>query len=329
MPDRDYYLNPSPRMTVIRDKYIAHIAAVLRLAGLPVDQARADGIFQLEHSIAETHWDRTDTGDIQKGNNHWPRREFAAKAPGLDWTRSFPRAASPGRTISWCGSPAPWRAFPPSRPPNRSGYGRITWHSAPSSTWPESCRRNSLPKAFAFYGTALAGVPRPRDRWKRAVDATNGALGDAVGKLYVKKYFPASEKARAKAMVGNLIAAFLGAYRQTGMDGARDEGQGEGQARRPGRRRRLSRRLGRLFRAGDPPRRRVRQPGARGTVRPAVEPARLGQVVDRSEWVMTPQTVNAVNLPAMNAMNFPAAILQPPFFDPSVPRPWTTGPSAR
>ena len=175
-------------------------------------------------------------------------------------------------------------------------------------------------EAFAFYGTVLTGTPKQRERWKRAVDATNDALGEAVGKLYVAKYFPPAEKARAEAMVKNLIAAFGRRDRQARLDGARDQGEGQGQARDAQGRRRLPRPVARLLR-----RSRSSRGDAFGNAERAElfeyrrNLAKLGQPVDRGEWVMTPQPVNAVNLPAMNAMNFPAAILQPPYFDPERP----------
>ncbi len=319
MPDRDYYLSPSPRMADIREKYIAHIAAILKLAALPADQARADGIFQLEHSIAQAHWDRTDTGDIQKGNNHWARQDFAAKAPGLDWDAFFSACglAGQGDFVVW-------------QPSALTGISALT-ASEPLRIWKDYLAFRAiehmagiLPEGFAaenfaFYGTVLAGVPRPRDRWKRAVDATNGALGDAVGKLYVKKYFPASEKARARAMASNLIAAFRA--RIDRLAWMTPETKAKAKAKLDV----LIVGVGYPDAWVDYAKLEIRPDDAYGNLE-RVEQfdlqrslRRLGQAVDRSEWVMTPQTVNAVNLPAMNALNFPAAILQPPYFDPRRP----------
>jgi putative endopeptidase len=172
---------------------------------------------------------------------------------------------------------------------------------------------------FAFHGTALSGTPQRRERWRRAVDATSGGLGDAVGQLYVEKHFPPAAKARADEMVKNIIAAF--ARRIDALAWMTPATKARAKAKLavlkvgvgyPDRWRDYS---GLEVVAGDPV----------GNVHRAElfdhrdRVARLGRPVDRSEWVMTPQTVNAVNLPAMNAMNFPAAILQPPFFDPDRP----------
>ena len=175
-------------------------------------------------------------------------------------------------------------------------------------------------ESFAFYGTVLQGTPKRRDRWKRAVDATGGALGEAVGQLYVRKYFPPADKARIEAMVKNLIAAF--GRRIDALDWMAPATKAKAKAKlatlkvRVGYPDRLARLLERsrscaATRYGNAQRAELFE--YRRNL------AKLGQPVDRGEWVMTPQTVNAVNLPVMNAMNFPAAILQPPYFDPARP----------
>jgi predicted metalloendopeptidase len=174
-------------------------------------------------------------------------------------------------------------------------------------------------QSFAFYGPVLTGAKQPRDRWKRAVAATNEALGFAVGQMYAKRYFPPAEKARAQAMVANLIAAFR--TRIDRLEWMEPATKAQAKAKLAvlkvgvGYPDKWPTYDGLDVRAGD----------AFGNAERAQlfqrrqSLARLGQPVDRSEWVMTPQTVNAVNLPAMNAMNFPAAILQPPYFDPKRP----------
>jgi predicted metalloendopeptidase len=181
-----------------------------------------------------------------------------------------------------------------------------------------------LPKAFvqerfAFYGKTLAGTPALRDRWKRAVDATSAALGEAVGKLYVQRYFSPAEKARAEAMVRNLIDAF--GTRIDRLDWMAPDTKAKARAK-----------LATLKVGVGYPDKWLDYSGLTVVVGDALgnaqraelfeyhrNVAKLGRAIDRSEWAMTPQTVNAVNLPAMNALNFPAAILQPPFFDPDRP----------
>ena len=316
MPDRDYYLNPSQKMAAIRERYQAHIAAVLNLAQLPDAQAQAARIFELERRMAQLHWDRAQSEQVLKGNNHWLRRDFAQRAPGLDWPAFFAAAslAAQQQFVVW-------------QPSAITGLSALT-ASVPLPTWKAYLRfhlieANSayLPRAFvaehfAFHGQLLSGTPQLRPRWKRAIDATNEALGEAVGKLYVERYFPPAEKARAEEMARNLVAAF----------GTRIDRL---QWMAPETRARAKAKLATLkIGVGYPDRWRdysgleVQRADAFGNAERARlfeyrhNLAKLGQSVERGEWAMNPQLVNAVNLPAMNALNFPAAILQPPYFDP-------------
>ena len=315
MPDREYYLDPSPRMAEIRSKYQAHIAAVLKLAHVADAEAKAARIFDLEHSIAGTHRGRAESEDVVRGNNHWTRQDFEKNAPGLDWSAFFAEAGL-GREpvfVVW-------------QPSAVTGISALV-AAQPLETWKDylvfrAIERASafLPKAFgdeafAFYGQVLTGTPKQRDRWKRGVAATNAALGEAVGKLYVRRYFPAQEKARAQEMVRNLMEAFR--QRIDRLDWMAPETKARAKAKV------ATLKVG----VGYPDKWRDYSglEIVRGDVLGNAERAglfeyrrnlkKLGQPIDRDEWVMTPQTVNAVNLPVMNAMNFPAAILQPPYFD--------------
>ena len=319
IPDRDYYLDPAPRMAEIRTKYRTHISNMLALAGIPDPAATAARVFDLETKIASSHVSREDSEDVLKGNNHWSREDFPVKAPGLDWTRFFEAAglASQPSFVVW-------------QPGAVTGLAALV-ASEPLGTWKDyltfralSQAGPALPKAFvderfAFYGTTLTGAQKLRDRWKRAVSVTDAALGEAVGRLYVAKYFPPSEKARAEAMVKNEIAAF--AVRIDKLDWMAPETKAKAKAKL------AALKVG----VGYPDKRRdysgleVVKGDAYGNAQRTSlfeyrrNLAKLGQPVDRGEWVMNPQIVNAVNLPAMNALNFPAAMLQPPFFDPHRP----------
>ena len=316
MPDRDYYLNPSQKMADIRAQYQAHVAAVLELVHLPDARARAERVFALEHRMAEAHTSRADSEDVRKGDNHWALKDFAARAPGLDWTAFFAAAGLGAQ-----------REFVVWQPGALSALSALT-ASQPLEVWQDYLRfhlieRNSayLPKAFdaehfAFHSRVLQGTPQQRPRWKRAVDETSDALGEAVGKLYVERYFPPSEKARAEAMVRNLIAVFAARIdRLEWMAPAtREKAKAKLAALRVG--------VGYPDKWRDYSGLKVVPGDAFGNAERASlfeyqrNLAKLGRPVDRGEWVMNPQLVNAVNLPAMNALNFPAAILQPPYFDP-------------
>jgi predicted metalloendopeptidase len=316
MPDRDYYLNPSQNMADIRAKYQAHIAAVLALAHLPDAHGKAARIFDLERRMAQVHWDRAQTEEVLKGNNHWTRKDFAMRAPGLDWD-GFLGAAGLARQEEF----VVWQ------PSALTGLSALTASQA-LETWKDYLRfhaieRNSayLPRAlveedFAFHGRVLSGTPQLRPRWKRAMADTNNALGEAVGKLYVQRYFPPAEKARAEAMVRNLLAAF--AVRIDRLAWMAPETRVKAKAKLAT----LKVGVGYPDKWRDYSGLKVIRGDAFGNAQRAElfeyqrNLAKLGAPVDRSEWVMNPQLVNAVNLPAMNALNFPAAILQPPYFDP-------------
>jgi predicted metalloendopeptidase len=319
LPDRDYYLDASPRMAEVRDKYRAHIAAVFTLAGLTEPDARAARVFDLEHKIAEAHRPRIETEDVTRGNNHWTRAELAERAPGLDW-QTFLAAAGLDRQagfVIW--QPAAFTAMAAlvASQPLDAWKDWLTYHAI-------ARRSDVLPQAFddesfAFYGKALTGTQQKRERWKRAIDATSGALGEAVGRLYVARYFPASEKARVEAMVKNEIAAF--ARRIDRLDWMTPATKAKAKAKLAV----LKVGIGYPDRWRDYGKLEVVPGDAYGNAERASlfdyrrNLDKLGQPVDRGEWVMNPQLVNAVNLPAMNALNFPAAILQPPFLDPNRP----------
>ncbi len=316
MPDRDFYLNPSKHMADIRTRYQAHIEALLTLAKLPDAQQQAVRIFSLEQRIAQAHWSRAQSEEVLKGNNHWSLKDFAQRAPGLDWPGFFAAAGLGGQNefVVW-------------QPSALIALSALT-ASVPLQTWKEYLRfhlieshcaylsRAFVAEHFAFHGQVLSGTPQLKPRWKRAVDETNDAFGEAVGKLYVARYFPPAEKARAEAMVRNLLTAF--AARLDRLEWMAPQTRAKAKAKL------ASLRVG----VGYPDRWRdysaleVVAGDAFGNAERAKlfeyrrNLAKLGQPVDRGEWVMNPQLVNAVNLPAMNALNFPAAILQPPYFDP-------------
>ncbi|HET7755660.1 MAG TPA: M13 family metallopeptidase [Steroidobacteraceae bacterium] len=315
MPDRDYYLNPSDHMAAIRDQYRAHIAALLGLAHIGDGPDKAQRIFALEKRMAEAHWTRAASEQVLQGDNHWSREDFGRRAPGLDW-QAFFAAAGLGSQ----------RGFVVWQPSAVTGLSALV-ASEPLETWKDYLRFHALeraspylPKAFvtehfAFHEHVLAGTPQQRERWKRAVDATNAALGDAVGRLYAQRYFPPADKARAETMVRNLISAF--ALRIDRLGWMAPETRARAKAKL------AALRVG----VGYPDKWRdftglevVRGDAFGNAERASLfdyrhELAKLAQPVDRAEWCMLPQTVNAVNLPAMNALNFPAGILQPPAFD--------------
>ncbi|HUK29758.1 MAG TPA: M13 family metallopeptidase [Candidatus Acidoferrum sp.] len=319
MPDRDYYLADSDRMRDIRTKYKAHISAMLKLAGFTDTDAKAERIFNLEHAIAEKQISLEEEQDIHKANNTWKQTDFSAKAPGLDWTEYFS-----GAGLSKQDSFIVWQ-------PTAFTAESALVASTPLDTWKDwlafhmiEDHSGMLPKAiseegFAFFGRILNGTPERRPRARRGINLVNALLGDAVGQLYAQKYFPPEAKAEAQQMVANIIIAFR--KRIEALAWMDPKTKAEAQAK-----------LNTLYVGiGYPETWRdysayeVKADDVFGNVwRSGMFEyhywvARLGHAVDRHEWCMTPQTVNAVNLPLQNALNFPAAILEPPFFDPKAP----------
>ena len=319
LPNREYYLSDSAHMKEIQAKYHTHVAAMFRLAGFDDADARATRVIALEHAIAETHPSLAEDEDIHKADNTWKRSEFATKAPGLDWAEYFHAAklADQDSFIVW-------------QPSAFTGEAALV-ASTPVDTWKDWLAYHlieddagALPKPLAeerfdFFGKTLAGVPQQRPRAQRGVFVVDDLLGDAVGKIYAQRYFSPEAKAAAQAMVANIVAAYrvriealTWMARSTKAEAeaklnALYVGVGypetwhsyEGYVVKP------DDIFGNLWRAG--------------TFRYHQQIDRLGKNVDRREWSMTPQTVDAVNLPLQDALNFPAAILQPPFFDAKAP----------
>jgi len=319
LPDREYYLGDSERMRDLRTKYQAHVCAMLKLAGFTDTDTRAQHIVELEHAIAETHLTLAENEDIQKANNPWKQADFASKAPGLDWAEYFRGAglSSQASFIVW-------------QPSAFIGESALV-ASTSLDTWKDwlafhliEAYAPVLPKAladeqFAFFGKTLGGTPEQRPRWQRGVAMVNQRLGDAIGQIYVQRYFPPEAKAQADAMVANIIAAFR--KRIDALTWMNPATKAEAQAKLTT----LYVGIGYPETWHDYSAYEVKADDLFGNLwRGRMfdyhrDVGRLGHPVDRKEWSMRPQTVNAVNLPLQNALSFPAAILQPPFFDPEAP----------
>jgi predicted metalloendopeptidase len=316
LPDREYYTSQAKDMVETRDAYAKHIAALFELAGLPDGPARAARVLALETKIAAAHVSREDSLDVRKADNPWKRTELARKAPGLDWAAFLGGAglAKLPVLVAW-------------HPQATTALSALV-ASEPLDAWKDWLRFHAIDRAspylprafvqanFAFHDRVLSGTPELAARWKRGVAFTNDALPDAVGRLYVEKHFPPASKAQVETMVKHIVAAFEKRVDQLDwMD--------------PKTRARAKQKLGTLYvgigYAGswdDYKGLEILADDAYGNWERAERyatkraVARLGKPADNTMWWMSPQTVNAVNLPLQNALNFPAAILNPPFFDP-------------
>jgi putative endopeptidase len=316
LPERDYYLAPGAEMAKNRQAYRAYIVDVLKLMGRADAEVAAGRIMALETEIARAHAPFQDTLDIHKANNTWARGDFSSKAPGMDWPAFFQGAQLGGQ-----GDFMIWQ------PGAVTGISALV-ASEPLEAWKDwlafhlvSQYAAVLPKAFddrnfAFYGRALSGTPQQLPRDKRALAAVSGGLGDAVGKMYVDRYFPASAKAEVQAMVKNILEAFdKRIVALTWMTPAtKAEARRKVQTLKVG--------VGYPETWRDYAGLEIRPDDAFGNAWRAGlyeyrhQLGKIGKPVDANEWWMTPQTVNAVFLPLQNSLNFPAAILEAPFFDP-------------
>ena len=316
MPSPSYYLDDSVRMKEVRAKYVMHVAAMLKFAGLDDTDARAARVVALEHAIAEVQIPLSEIEDIAKANNLWHHSDFAAKAPGLDWDAYFEGAglAQQQEFMVWTPTALTGEAALAASTPIETWKDWLAFHLI--DHYASVLAKPIADEDFAFSGTTLSGIQQQRPRWQLAVGTVNGYLGDAVGQVYAKQYFPPEAKAEAQAMVANLIAAYH--KRLDAISWLAPSTRAEAHAK-----------LDTLYVGIGYPETwkdysgyEVRPNDAFGNAwRHGLwyyhdQVARIGKPVDRHEWSMTPQTVNAVNLPLQNALNFPAAILQPPFFDP-------------
>ncbi len=315
LPDREYYLAKGAKMARLRSQYQAHVAAMLKLAGVADPALAAARVVKLEHGIALSHAPREDTSDVLKADNTWASPEFARKAPGMDWNLFFKAAGLTGQTsfIIW-------------HPGAIKGEAALV-ASAPLEDWKDylrfhaiNTRASVLPKSFsdqkfAFYGTTLSGTPEQQPRSKRAIGAINSSLGDALGKLYVAKHFSPEAKAKIRALVAQLLDAF--SERINRLDWMAPSTKAEA----------LAKLKSMYVGVGYPDKWRdfsgleIRPDDAFGNFDRAQQYtyqqalAKLGQPVDVAQWCMVAQEINAVNMPMQNAINFPAAILQAPYFD--------------
>ena len=319
LPDRDYYLSDTESMRTIRTKYQAHMVTMLKLGGLPDAEARAARIFALELSLAKTHESLADNQQVEKANNHWQRSDFPGKAPGLDWAEYFRGAGLSQASIFIVWQPA---AF--------AGEAALV-NSVSLDAWKDWLAYHlietyayALPSKladehFALTGTILSGTPQQRPRWQRGVALVNAELGEAIGPIYARQYFPPQAKADAEALVAHIIDVYR--ERLKNLTWMAPATKAEAIAKLDA----LYVGVGYADSWLDYSAYEVKPDDLFGNRWRASlfdyhhDLARIGTAVNRKEWSMTPQTVNAVNLPLQNALNFPAAILQPPFFDPAAP----------
>ncbi|MYM97184.1 M13 family peptidase [Rugamonas sp. FT81W] len=317
LPDRDYYLKKSDKkMADTLAKYQQHVTSMLTLAGNANPAADARAIVALETELAKIQWTKVELRDPVKAYNKVPLAKLSKLAPGYDWTTWLNDTGIAGKVDYVIVS----------QPSFITGFNKLL-DKTPLATWQAWFRwqvihasapylsKDFAKENFAFYGTVLGDIKEQEPRWKRAVNATDGALGESLGKLYVEQHFPAERKARMEALVQNLLAAFKQSIDTLDWMGPATKEQARAKLAKF------------MVKIGYPNKWRDYSPlvVARDDLVGNVQRSRafdynkevnkLGKPVDRDEWGMTPQTINAYYNPELNEIVFPAAILQPPFFN--------------
>ncbi len=318
LPDESYYREDS--FAPVREEYVAHVGRMLVLAGAATEDdaaGRAERVMALETRLARGHWDRVRCRDALATYNKLDRSGLEQLSPGVDWSAWLAGAKAPQSTLDEVVVRQPsfvqaW-AQALQEVPLDDWRLWLSWHLVHSAA--PYLSSDVVTENFDFYGRTLTGAQEQRDRWKRGVALVERAMGEAAGQLYVERYFPPRAKERMLELVGNLTAAYRESI--TELDWMTEETK-----------RRALDKLDRFTpKIGYPDTWRdystltIDRGDLLGNVRAADafeterDLAKLGAPVDRHEWFMTPQTVNAYYNPGMNEIVFPAAILRPPFFD--------------
>ncbi len=318
LPDEAYYREES--FAAVRDAYVGHVGRMLALSGVDADEAsaQANHVMALETRLASHHWDQVADRDAEATYNPFDRPALEALAPGFDWAAWLLGLDAPARPLNRVvvREPSYITGFAKSlaEVPLDHWKAWLRWHLLHSTAALLSNR--FVQENFAFYGRTLTGAPELRARWKRGVGVVESAVAEALGKLYVAEHFPPEAKAQMLSLVANLIEA----YRQsiTGLAWMTDETR----VRALEKLEQFTPKVGYPDNWRDYAELEIKPGDLVGNLRRAAsfetdrDVDRVGQVVDRTEWFMSPQTVNAYYNPLMNEIVFPAAILHPPFFDP-------------
>ena len=316
MPDRDYYLLDDDKMKQARTQYAQHVEKMLTLAGDKAAARNAKDIVALETELAKAQWTKVENRDPVKTYNKVEFAKLAALAPGYDWKAYLTDSGVDGKTDY----------LVISEPSYISSFGKIL-AKTPLPLWKTYFRwrllsdfapylsKGFVDEHFAFYGTALRGIPQNKPRWKRGVTVVENSIGEGLGKIYVAKYFPPESKARMDQLVQNLLAAYKADIDT--LDWMSPETKQKAQDKLA----KFTPKIGYPVKWRDYSALQISKGDLVGDVVRAQtfeynrNLNKLGKPIDRDEWGMTPQTVNAYYNPEMNEIVFPAAILQPPFFN--------------
>ncbi|MBZ2207958.1 M13 family metallopeptidase [Massilia soli] len=318
LPDREYYLAAGDaRFDAALGAYRAYLETLARLSGLPNASDAAQRVIALETALAQTHAKREELMDPARMYNPMDAAALNKHAPGFAWDAYLAAASLGGATTLMVAHPASLQAAAgllAERPlADWKLYIRMRTLDAHANVLPQAFRD----ARFAFRGVALGGAKAPEPRWQQGIAVLNGALGEAVGQLYVRRHFQPAHKRQVQAMVDNVMAAYRESIQQTARMTAATRGQALEKLAR------YRTKIGYPSVWRDYRKLEVRADDALGNkVRAArfnwqQQAAKADRAVNRDEWHFTPQTVDAMYDPMLNEIVFPAAVLQPPFFDPA------------
>ncbi|MBM0107552.1 peptidase M13 [Steroidobacter sp. S1-65] len=317
MPDRDYYLSEDARLKGIREKYQVYVKDLLAAADTPKAEQVAAKIFAIETQLAKSHWTRVQNRDAQKTYNRYQLAELPKLMPGFDWNAFFAGAQIPVDKTQALVVVQPsyfetlGKVIATTKVEDWRGYFRYKLLSAYAPDLPEKFAQLH----FDFTQRTVSGIEEQKPRWKRAVDTVDGAVGDLVGKIYVERHFSPDAKRRMDEMVGNLLDAYRRGIDQLEWMTPATKQKAHAKLER------FTTKIGYPSQWRDWSRLEIRRDDLVGNEMRAATVvfernlAKLGGPIDRTEWFMTPQTVNAYYNPPSNEIVFPAAILQPPFFN--------------
>jgi len=315
LPDRDYYTGA--QFAAQRTAYQDYLTQLLTLAGEPNAAARARAVMAFEAGLAATHWTRVENRDDERAYNKWTPAQLARTAPGFDWTRFMTEAGISGESQILVSQPSAFTGS--ARLVSRTPVAVLRDYAMLRTIdgFAPYLSSNFVNTHFAFHGTQLNGTPENQPRWKRGVTLVTGAIPDEVSREYVQRYFPPETKAAADQLVRNVIAAMDA--RLANLAWMAPETRQAARAKLAA----FTPKIGYPDTWRDYSSVQVSRTNLIQNVMNANafeydrNLAKLGRPVDRSEWFMTPMTVNAYANPVWNEIVFPAAILQPPFFDPN------------
>jgi putative endopeptidase len=315
LPEKEYYLSADPKMVEIRKKYVAHVEKMLQLGGIADPAGNASKIMALETSLAANHMKKEDTRNAAKIYNKYKTADLKTLMPDFNWRAMMAKAGVEKEKEIVVGQVDYIKSL--------NGIVKST----PIDIWKTYLKWGLINKSaslltseldnqnFEFYSKTLSGTEKPEEDWKRAVNTVNGGLGEVVGKVYVEKHFSPEAKERMVTMVKNLLKAYAESIKKLDWMS-------------PATKKEALKKVDKfMIKIGYPDKWRdysslkIAKNDLYGNTQRATEFEyqrnldKLGKPVDRSEWGMTPQTVNAYYNPSLNEIVFPAAILQPPFFD--------------